>query len=256
MRLEDKVAVITGAGQGIGKAYAKRFLQEGAKVAIAEVNPDRGKPAADELREVGECAFVQVDVSDRASADQMAAEVAERWGRIDVLVNNAAIYYDMEMMNQSFEYLQKIMSVNMFGVWIASAAVVPHMIRQGKGKIINQSSDAAFIYLNPLPEGADQLPTFHYSWAKWGVVGLTRFMAGALGSKGIRVNCICPGVTMTEATRKVVPENMINIITMMTALRKTLDPDDLCGAAVFFASDESDLVTGQTLSVDAGFYMG
>jgi NAD(P)-dependent dehydrogenase (short-subunit alcohol dehydrogenase family) len=256
MRLEGKVAIITGAGQGIGKAYAKRFVEEGAKVAIAEVNPDRGKPAADELAKLGECLFVQVDVSNQDSAEQMASEVADRWDRIDILINNAAIYYDMDQRDQSYEYLQKIMSVNMFGAWIASNAVVPHMLAQGSGSIINQASGAAYIYLNPLPEQATHLPTFHYSWAKWGVVGLTRFMAGTLGVRGIRVNCISPGVTMTEATKKIVDPNMIGMITLMTAMRQTLEPEDLCGAAVFFASDESSKVTGQTLSVDAGFYMG
>jgi 3-oxoacyl-[acyl-carrier protein] reductase len=186
----------------------------------------------------------------------MATDVIDQWGRIDILINNAAIYYDMDRTDQSFEYQQKIMSVNMFGVWLASAAVVPHMIRQRKGKIVNQASDAAFIYhLGVLGDSMEQLPSFNYSWAKWGVVGLTRFMAGVLGVKGINVNCICPGVTLTEATRKFTSPANVEALTQMSALRKTLRPEDLCGAALFFSSDESDLVAGQTLCVDGGLIM-
>ena len=265
MKLEGKTAIITGAAQGIGKAYAQRYLEEGAKVAVADVNDELGAAAADELAKFGDVAFLHVDVSDMASAQHLAEEVAGRWGGIDILVNNAAIYYGIDFTNHSFEYLQKVMSVNMFGPWIMSHAVAPYMVQQGKGKIIHQSSDAAFLYTGidmqyqtPDDPTNYQLPTFHYSWAKWSVVGLTRFMAAGLGPKGINVNCICPGVTNTEATRvgSAAMGGFTDLLVQMTALRKQLEPEDLCGAAVFFASDDSDLVTGQTLSVDAGMHMG
>lgn len=265
MRLAGKTAIVTGAAQGIGKAYVERFLQEGANVAVADINDDLGKQTADDLAALGEVMFIHADVSDAESARELASQVHRAWGRIDVLVNNAAIYYGIDFSDRSFEYLQKVMAVNMFGPWTVSRAVAPYMVKQGKGKIIHQSSDAAFLYAGldiqyPTPDDDEfELPTFHYSWSKWGLVGLTRFMAAVLGPKGINVNCICPGVTNTEATRvgaEALGGGFTDLLVQFSALRKQLEPGDLCGAAVFFASDDSDLITGQTLSVDAGMHMG
>jgi 3-oxoacyl-[acyl-carrier protein] reductase len=265
MRLKDKVAIITGGGQGIGKVYAKRFLQEGAKVAIADIDSVTGKETTEELSELGETVFVEVDVSDEASAERMARDVDGTWGRIDVLVNNAAIYSGLKNSDSSYEYLQRIMSVNMFGVWIASKAVAPFMIKQHRGSIINQSSVGSFMYNTPGRPEVEELPSFHYSWSKWGVVGLSRFMAGALGPSGIRVNCICPGSVMTDATVGILLSAMgseeasrayVESTKMNAPLRVGgLEPEDLCGTCLFFASDDSALVTGQTLAVDGGLFM-
>lgn len=256
MRLKDRVAIITGAAQGIGRCYALRFAQEGAKVACADLNELGAQAVADECRALGADAWaVKVDVASEASADDAAAAVHERYGRIDILINNAAIYYDLDRQQNTLEYFNRVMSVNLTGVWIMSRAVERYMKRQRKGKIIHQSSTAAFL-ANVGPVNTDDpelhMPPFHYSVAKIGVIGLTKYMAGALGPWGINVNTIAPGVTLTDATKKVVPDQILQYLVSGTALRRALQPEDLAGTAVFLASDDSDLMTGQTLVVDGG----
>ncbi|GIW40472.1 MAG: putative oxidoreductase [Candidatus Binatia bacterium] len=259
MRLKDKVAIVTGAGQGIGRAYAHRFAREGAKVVIAELDEKNGKKVEREIRDTGaEALFLPTDVSREDSTKEMAARTVERFGRIDVLVNNAAIFYGLDREDHSLAYFNKVLSVNLTGVWLCIRAVEPYMKRQRKGKIINQSSTAAYMGNVGMIDTSDPdrpSPPFHYSVAKIGVSGLTKYFAGALGPWGINVNAIAPGVTMTEATRSVVPEDMIALLVAATALRKPLQPEDLTGAAVFLASEDSDMMTGQVLVVDGGMIM-
>jgi 3-oxoacyl-[acyl-carrier protein] reductase len=257
MRLKDKVAIITGAGQGIGKAYASRFLDEGAKVIIAEINEERGKQALSELQGKGDVDFVKTDISSEESTKECARQVVEQHGRIDILVNNAALYFDIDNEDQSYEYLQRVFSVNQHGTWLMIRAVAPYMVEQSYGRIINQSSGAAYMYVMP-PMGEQEfteVSAFSYSQTKWGIIGLTKFLAGQLGRHNVTVNCIAPGVTMTEATKKIVPEEFMGFLPLMTAMQRTLEPEDLTGSAVFFASDDSALVTGQVLCVDAGAQM-
>ena len=259
MRLKDKVAVITGGGQGIGRAYANRFAKEGAKVVIAEINDDIGRRTEQEVKALGaDALFVKTDVSSEESTKEMAAKAAERFGRIDILMNNAAIFFGLKTDDSSLAYFNKILSVNLTGVWLCTRAVEPYMKRQHSGKINNQSSTAAFMGNVGAVDTSDPdkpSPPFHYSVAKMGVNGLTKYFAGALGPWGINVNAIAPGVTMTEATKSVVPEEMLGMLVMFTALKKALQPEDLTGTAVFLASSDSDLMTGQVLVVDAGMIM-
>jgi 3-oxoacyl-[acyl-carrier protein] reductase len=259
MRLKDKVAVITGAGQGIGRAYANRFAREGAKIVVAEINEEIGRRTEQEVKATGaQALFLKTDVSNEQSTKEMAAKAAERFGRIDILMNNAAIFYGLDTQDSSLTYFNRILSVNLTGVWLCIRAVEPYMKRQGKGKIINQSSTAAFMGNVGAVDTTDPdkpSPPFHYSVAKMGVNGLTKYFAGALGPWGINVNAIAPGVTMTEATKSVVPEEMLSMLVMFTALKKALQPEDLTGTAVFLASEDSDMMTGQVLVVDAGMIM-
>jgi NAD(P)-dependent dehydrogenase (short-subunit alcohol dehydrogenase family) len=259
MKLEGKTAIITGAGQGLGRAYALRFVAEGAKVAIAEINDANAEQVAKEIEAGGgQAVALHVDVSDEASTQKMADDVVSKWGRIDILLNNAGIFFDLEQTNNSLDYLRKVLDVNMIGPWLCTRAVLPTMRAQGKGKIINQSSGAAWMYmmagyaLNP---DKGELPSFHYSLSKAGVNAYTHYMASALGQFNINVNAIAPGVTMTDATRKHVPEGMMGAIKMMSALRRHLEPEDITGTAVFLASDDSDAITGQVIPVDAGVTM-
>ena len=259
MRLRDRVAIITGGGQGIGRAYALRFAAEGAKIVVAEIHEERGRSVVEEIEQSGsEAIYLPTDVSNEESCRQMAAQADERFGRIDILLNNAAIFYGLDRQNHSLEYFNRILSVNLTGAWLATRAVEPYMKRQRKGKVINQSSTAAFMgnvgqvdTTNP-----DQpSPPFHYAVAKMGINGLTKYFAGSLGPWGINVNAIAPGVTLTEATKSVVPAPMIDMLVMYTALKKAMKPEDLTGTAVYLASEDSDLMTGQVLVVDGGMIM-
>jgi 3-oxoacyl-[acyl-carrier protein] reductase len=259
MRLQDKVAIITGGGQGIGRAYALRFGREGARVVIADVNQTNAAAVAAEVERLGrDCMAVKTDVSDEASCQALAAAVQARFGRIDVLVNNAAIFHGLDRQDQSLAYFNRILSVNLTGVWLMTRAVERFMKRQHGGKIINQSSTAAYMSNVGFVDTSDPdrpSPAFHYSVAKLGVSGLTKYFAGALGAWGINVNAICPGVTMTEATKSVVPPEILKSIVGASALKRALEPEDLTGTAVFLASTDSDLMTGQVLVVDGGMIM-
>jgi 3-oxoacyl-[acyl-carrier protein] reductase len=252
MRLKDKVSIITGAGQGIGEAYARRFATEGAKVVVADVNAEKGGAVAAAIG--GDAVFERVDVSNEADTKRLAKAVHDRFGRIDILINNAAIFYGIDNFNSSFEYLRKIFDVNYFGTWLMCRAVFPYMEQQNSGVVINQSSSAAWMHPNmPMPDG---LPSFHYSVTKAAINAMTHFMAGTVGICGIRVNAIAPGPTLTEATKQGVPADILEmIVNMMMAIKKPLDPDDLTGTAVWLASDDAKMVTGQVIAVDGGMIM-
>jgi len=255
MKLEGNVAIVTGAGQGIGEAYALRFAKEGAKVAVVDVNREKGEAVAAAIRKAGgEAMFVPCDVSSEEATKAMAKTVADEWGRIDTLLNNAAIFHGIDNMDYSFEYLKKIFSVNYFGAWLCSRAVFPYMKDQGKGSVIHQTSTAAYLHF-PMPLDRE-LPSFHYSVTKSAINGLTHFMAGACGMFGIRVNAISPGPTMTEATKSGVPPEILDmIVNMMMSIKRPLQPEDLTGTAVWLASDDSAMVTGQVICCDGGMVM-
>ncbi len=252
MRLKDKVAIITGAGQGIGEAYARRFAREGAKVVVADINAEKGGAVAASIG--GDAVFERVDVSSEDDTKRLAKAVHDRFGRIDILINNAAIFYGIDNFNSTFEYLRKIFDVNYFGTWLMCRAVFPYMEQQNSGVVINQSSSAAWMHPNmPMPDG---LPSFHYSVTKAAINAMTHFMAGTVGICGIRVNAIAPGPTLTEATKQGVPADILEmIVNMMMAIKKPLDPDDLAGTAVWLASDDAKMVTGQVIPVDGGMIM-
>ncbi len=256
MRLDKRVIIVTGGAQGIGRAYAERFAREGATVVVADIRAEAAEATA---RDIGSGAIgLAVDVSNEASTQALAQQVIDRLGRIDVLVNNAAIYYDLDRQQQTLEYFNKVLSVNLTGAWLMSRAVERFMKRQKSGRIIHQSSTAAYLANVGMVNTDDPdapMPPFHYSVAKIGIVGLTKYMAGALGPWGINVNAIAPGVTLTDATKKVVPEGILSSLVMFSALRKPLQPEDLTGTAVFLASDDSAMMTGQTLVVDGGMVM-
>lgn len=253
MKLKGKVAIVTGGAQGIGEAYCRRFAKEGATVVVADVNAEKGGAVAASIG--GGAVFERVDVSSEDDTRRVAKAVHDRLGRIDVLLNNAAIFYGIDNQNYSYAYLRKIFDVNYFGTWLMCRAVFPYMKAQGSGAVINQSSSAAWMHPE-IPFDGDDLPSFHYSVTKGAINAMTHYMAGCVGKYGIRVNTIAPGPTMTEATKQLVPEEMIGmIVNFMMAIHRPLQPDDLTGTAVWLASDDAAMVTGQCIPVDGGMIM-
>ena len=255
MRLADRIAVVTGGSRGIGRAYTERFLREGASVVIADVDDASAAQTVQDLSELGAVEFVHCDVADADSATECASAAVERFGRIDILVNNAALYGDWNMADQSFEYLKRVFDVNLHGVWLMTRAVAPHMVAEEHGRVINQASAAAYNYRPNAGDQFDGLNAFNYQQTKWGVVGLTKFTAAQLGRWNITVNCIAPGVIPTDATLKVVPRETVEFLATQQPVPGVIEADDLTGAAVYFASDEARFVTGQVLVIDGGKYM-
>jgi NAD(P)-dependent dehydrogenase (short-subunit alcohol dehydrogenase family) len=243
MRFEGKVAVVTGAAQGIGAAYARGLAAEGAAIVVADLNEESGTTVAEEIEAGGGRAiFVRTDVSSAESAEAMAARAVEELGGIDLLVNNAAIYGAMKfdlLISVDWDYYRKFMSVNMDGALVMTRAVYPHMQARGGGSIVNQSSTAAYLYSG------------FYGLAKVGINGLTQQLAHELGGMGIRVNAIAPGPTDTEATRTQAGDAAKELVKGM-ALKRMGQPEDMLGACLFLLSDESAWVTGQILAVDGG----
>lgn len=252
-RLAGRVAIVTGAARGIGRAYAERFLREGASVVVADVADEQAGVTADELGALGPVRALHCDVAEPESTDECARRTVEAFGQIDILVNNAALYGDWDMGDQSLEYLKRVFDVNLHGVWSMTRSVAPHMAGRRYGRIVNQASAAAYLYRYNFPtDEFEHLGSYSYQQSKYGVVGLTKFSAGQLGRYGITVNCIAPGVVATEATLKTIPREMVEQIAAQQAVPGVLEAEDLTAAAVFFASEEARFVSGQVLLVDGG----
>lgn len=243
-RFAGKVAIVTGAAQGIGETYARRLAEEGAAVVVADVAAERGKTVADDIAGAGGRAlFVETDVSSPESAAAMADAAVREFGGLDYLVNNAAIYGGMEidlLLTVPWDYYRRFMSVNMDGARVCTRACYPHIKRRGGGVIVNQSSTAAWLYSG------------FYGLAKVAINGLTQQLAHELGGANVRVNAIAPGPTDTEATRTVVHRDLIASLTAQMALKRLGTPDDLAGLCLFLLSDEASWITGQIVNVDGG----
>jgi 3-oxoacyl-[acyl-carrier protein] reductase len=252
MRLQNKVTVITGAGHGIGKAYARRFAEEGAHVVIADIDEKAGLSVAAALGEAGLSAWAHTaDVRNYESVEGLVRETLGRFGRIDVLLNNAAIYVTEQLWKGLVEELpldewDRVLEVNLKGVFLCCRAVIPVMKRQKSGKIINIASGTFF-------NGTGNMP--HYTTSKGGVVALTRVMARQLGPWGINVNCMTPGSTMSE--EKVTDEIRRRRESGIDrrAFSRIEFPEDITGTALFLASPDSDFMTGQLLVVEGGGIM-
>jgi 3-oxoacyl-[acyl-carrier protein] reductase len=254
MGFQDRVAIVTGAGQGIGKEYAARLLRDGGKVAIAELSEERGQAGLRDLEPLGDVILVATDVSDEDSTLQCAKTVQGEFGRIDALVNNAALFQDLDKEDHSYEYTQRAFRVNLHGAWLMTRAVAPMMVEQQFGRIVNISSVGA--YMHPTFDAPfEGVHSWVYNQTKWGIIGLTKYLAGQLGQYNITVNCIAPGVCLSDGALNTLTSERIEELRMMAAMRRTVTPADLAGAVAFFLGDDAALITGQVLCVDAGTHM-
>jgi len=241
-------ALVTGGGQGLGRTFSHALAASGRAVVIADINAENAEAVADAIRATGgTAAAVATDVADPLSVAHMADEAESAVGRVDVLVNNAALFSTLSMGpfdEIALEEWNRVMAVNLTGAFLCCQALVPRMCHRGYGKVINISS-ATVLTGRP--------GYLHYVSAKAGLVGLTRALASEVGPRGVRVNAITPGSTRTEIERATITPEARAEMARQTALRRVQVPDDLTGAVLFLASPGSDFITGQTLNVDGGF---
>jgi 3-oxoacyl-[acyl-carrier protein] reductase len=242
MRLKNKVVIITGAGAGIGKETALLFSKEGAKVVVADIDEKGGKETVAEFDRAGAGFFFKLDVTNREQIKQMVEETLKKYGRIDVLINNAGIVQDALVRKMTEEQWDRVVDINLKGVFNCIQGVIKVMIDQGRGVIINASSIVG-LYGN--------FGQTNYAATKAGVIGMTKSLAKELGRKGIRVNAVAPGYTMTRMMANV-PEKVLQGMIEKTPLKRLGEPIDIAYAYLFLASDEAEYVTGAVLSVDGG----
>ncbi len=257
MKLKGKVAIVTGAGRGIGRAYAHALAKEGARISIAELRQESGQQVAREIEDMGgEAIAIQTDVAKEQSVNDMGRKTAETFGGVDILINNAGLFADdiggwsptaWDPIAGPIEHWRQLQDINVDGVLYGMRAVVPHMKKRGKGKIINQSSVGAY-----MDGGA-------YGLTKLMVTGMTRMFAMKLAPFKINVNAIAPGITETPAVvnrMRRTPEQTQQYLKERAAAMpwgRIAQPEDMAKVAVFLASDDSEYITGQTISVDGGW---
>ena len=250
--LQDKVAIITGASRGLGKAFALRFIEEGAKLLLTTTNIERAEETAKELKtKGGEVVFIEADISVESDTEKIADSVIKEYGKVDILVNNAAIWFGIRMKPWNLwteEEWDRIFSVNVKGTWMVSKAVVPLMIEAGKGKVINIASNVARVGGAPF--------FMPYACGKGAIYTMTHALAHALGRSNINVNAVAPGFTATEASLDMTGGGgSFDAAASGQSIPRREEPEDLVGATLFLASPDSDFISGQVLYVDGGTVM-
>lgn len=231
----------------MGRLFSERLAADGARVVIAEIDEAAGRETASRISDRGgQALFVHTDVSSEQSTGELAVEVMAHYGRIDILINNAALFAGLEFKSVdelSVAEWDRVMAVNLRGLFLASRAVLPQMKKQGRGKIVNLSS-------NTVLSGGPRFS--HYVTSKAGVIGFTRSLASEMGQFGVCVNAITPGLTDTEAAETTIPAGRFDSVVELRAIRRRQKPEDLVGTVLFLASSDSDFITGQVINVDGG----
>ncbi len=244
MRLQDKVAIITGSGRGIGQATAIKFALEGAKVVVCDVSPEWIDETVASCKEThrGDAIGYQVDVRDIKALEKMVADTVARWGRVDCLVNNAGIVMDAQLKNMTEEQFDRVIEINLKGVYNCTRAVVNTMLAQQSGVILNASSIVG-IYGN--------FGQTNYAATKFGVIGMVKTWAWELGRKGIRSNAVCPGFIATDILKSV-PERVLRAIEEKIPLGRLGKPEEIANTFAFLASDEASYINGAVIEVSGG----
>ncbi len=243
MRLQDKIAVITGAANGIGLATARKFATEGAVVMLCDLQLDPVRDAAREIASAGGRAEgFQLDVTDRPRVDAVMAEVAEKYGRIDILINNAGITKDARLVKMTEQQFDDVIDVNLKGVFHCTQSAVPYMLDQGRGAIVSASSVVG-LYGN--------FGQTNYAATKFGVIGFTKTWARELGAKGIRVNAVCPGFIATQIL-STIPENVLATMRERSWMHRLGTPEEMANVYAFLASDEASYINGVALEASGG----
>jgi len=250
--LKDKVAIITGASRGIGKAFALRFAEEGAKLFLTSTSLERAAGTVEEIKARGaDVAIIEADISYEDQTQKIADEVIKQYGRVDILLNNAAVWYGINAKPWDLwttDEWDRIYTVNVRGTWLVCKAIVPLMVKAGKGKIINVASNVAQV-----PAAAFFMP---YSCSKGAIYTMTHALARVLGGSNINVNAIAPGYTASEASlNQDGSDQTFELATSEQSMKRREQPGDLVGAAVFLASSDSDFMSGQVLYIDGGTVM-
>jgi NAD(P)-dependent dehydrogenase (short-subunit alcohol dehydrogenase family) len=248
--LDGKVAIVTGAAQGIGAAYATHLAGCGATVVLADLDENLAAQTAEKITAGGTPPRAAgVDIADPDRCRALVADVVDRSGRIDILVNNAAVYQEVRSTPAEeipVDVWRRIVDVNVNGMYFMCRAVIPHMKERGSGVIVNQTSGSVFV----APPGMA-----HYVTTKAAAIPLTQVLARELGPHGVRVNAIAPGLTDTPATHAVASDAVIQMSVAGIAMGRLATPDDLCGTLEFLCSDAAAFVTGQTIAVNGGSHM-
>lgn len=248
-RLKDKIAIVTGAAQGIGYITGKRLAEEGAKIVAADLNFEGAEELAKEINSNGgEAIAISTNVTEEDSVVEMVSKTVEHFGRVDILHNNAGgnIGGDEDITTLEMDVWEKSLDLNLKGAMLGMKHVVPEMIKQGGGSIINASSGAAL---------TGDLSNTAYAAAKSGVETLTRYAATQYGKQNIRCNAIAPGVILTPLTKDLYTEELMEVMTNHNVLPRLGEPEDIANTVVFLGSDESSYITGQVFGVDGGFLM-
>lgn len=250
MRLENKVVIITGAGSGIGRETAKLFAKEGAKVVVTDVDEVAGNETVEDIIKIleenpdctGDAFFIKLDISNREQTRQVVQEVINRYGEVDVLINNAGVIQDDLITKMTEEEWDRVIDIDLKGPFNCSQAVADDMIKRGNGEIINVSSIVG-IYGN--------IGQVNYASAKAGLIGMTKTLAKELGKKGVRVNAVAPGFIYTPMTAKV-PEKILGMMKEKTPLKRLGQPSDVAYTLLFLASNDANFINGAVIPVDGG----
>jgi 3-oxoacyl-[acyl-carrier protein] reductase len=246
-RLEQRIAIVTGAGQGIGRAIALGLAREGAGVAIADVNEESANTVRKEIDAAGGKAFaIGADVANEDSVEAMVKETVQEFRRVDILVNNAGVFPTSSVEEMSEADWDRVIGTNLIGAFLCARAVVPKFLKQGSGRIISLTSGRAF-------QGAKN--GAHYAASKAGIIGFSKSLALELAPHGITVNVICPGITDTAQPRGHQTEEQMYAQAQRIPLGRIGQPEDLVGPAIFLASDATAFITGQTMLVNGGSIM-